>query len=127
MPVEIVVSLENKPGTLAKVAEVLGAAGVNIQGASYATGVRGVSRFIADDADKALAALKAAKFKVKEPKEVLEVTLPDVPGTLATLARKLAKARVNVEAFYIVGAAPTGLRCVLAVDKTEKAKAVLAG
>ncbi len=127
MPVEIVVPIENKPGTLAKIAETLGKAGVNIQGASYATGAKGVARFVTDDADRALAALKAARIKVKQAKEVLDTTLADVPGALGALARKLAKARVNIEAFYIVGTGSAGLRCVIAVDKLDKAKAALMG
>ena len=127
MPTEIVVSLTNKPGTLAKVAETLGAAGVNIQCACYATGARGVVRFVADNPQKALDALKAAKIKVKQSKEVLVATLMDVPGALGAIARKLAKARVNIEAFYVVGAGADGLRCVVAVDRLEKAKAVLSG
>ncbi|MGQ0662672.1 MAG: ACT domain-containing protein [Pseudomonadota bacterium] len=125
MAIEIVVPLENKPGTLAKVAEALGRAGVNVQLASHAVGARGAARLVADDPSKALAALKAARIKVKQSKEVLEATVPDVPGSLGALARKLAKARVNIEAFYIVGADATGLRCVVAVDKLEKAKAAM--
>jgi hypothetical protein len=127
MPVEIVVPIENKPGTLAKVAEALGKAGVNIQGASYATGAKGVARFVANDTDRALAALKAARIKVKQTRDVLEATLADEPGALGALARKLAKARVNIEAFYIVGTNSAGLRCVVAVDKLDKAKAALKG
>lgn len=127
MPVEIVVSLDNKPGTLAKVAETLGKAGVNIQGASYATGAKGVARFVADDTDRALAALKAARIKVKQTRDVLEATLADEPGALGALARKLAKARVNIDAFYIVGTDSRGLRCVVAVDKLDKANAAIKG
>lgn len=125
MATEILVLVENKPGTLARVSETLGRAGVNVQLASYATGARAIVRLITDDSEKALAALKKARIKVKQSKEVLEFTLPDVPGTLATVARKLANARVNIEAFYIVGGDATGLRCVAAVDKLEKAKVAI--
>ena len=125
MLTEIVVPLENKPGTLAKVAEVLGAAGVNLQGIGYATGVRGVMRIIVDDSNKALAALKKAKLKVKQAKEVLELTLPDTPGALGAVARKLAKGRINIEAFYVIGIESSRLRCVLAVNKLDKARTIL--
>jgi hypothetical protein len=125
MPVEIVVPLENKPGTLAKAAEVLGAAGVNLQGIGYATGARGSLRVIADNPEKALAALKKAKLKVKQVKEVLELTVPDTPGALGSVARKLAKGRVNIEAFYVVGGESGRLRCALAVDKIDKARIIL--
>lgn len=127
MPTEIIVSLENKPGTLAKAAEVLGAAGVNLQGIGYASGARGVLRVIANNSEKALAALKAAKFKVKQEKEVLEITLPDTPGALGAVARKLAKGRVNIEAFYVVGSESGGLRCVFAVDRLDKARTIVGG
>lgn len=125
MPIEISIPLENKPGALAKVTEVLGKAGVNLEGIGYATGTRGLLRVVPDNAGKALEALKKAKIKTKTPREVLEARVADAPGALAEIAKKLAKAKVNVEAFYVVGEASGQLRCVFAVDKLEKAKAAL--
>jgi hypothetical protein len=127
MPTEILVALANKPGALAKVAEALGSAGVNFQGVGYASGAGGTLRVVADDPGRALAALKAAKIKVKKTREALELTLPDKPGELGALARKLAKGRVNIEAFYVVGGDSGGLRCILASDKVEKAKTIVRG
>jgi hypothetical protein len=125
MPTEFVVPMANRPGAMAKVAGALGKAGVNAQGIGYATGTQGVLRFIADDARAARAALKSSGIKVKQAKPVLEIRLADKPGSLARLARRLGKAGVNVEAFYIVGAAGKRLRCVLAVNKLAKARAAL--
>jgi len=125
MPTEIAIPLENKPGTLAKVSEVLGNAGVNLEGIGYGSGARGVLRVIPSNVEAALAALKKAKIKAKKPQEVLETRIADAPGALAGVARKLAKARVNVEAFYVVGEASGQLRCVFAVDNLAKAKSVL--
>jgi hypothetical protein len=125
MPKEFVVPLENKPGALAKVAEVFGKAGVNIEGVGYATGARGVLRVITDNEEKARAALEAAKIRTRQVRDVVTVTLPDVPGALGRMSRKLANSRINIEAFYIIGAGPGGLRCVVAVDKPDKARAVL--
>ena len=125
MPHEISIPLDNKPGALAKVTEVLGKAGVNLEGIGYGSGARGVLRVVPSNVDAALAALKKAKIKVKKPQEVLETRIADQPGSLADLARKLAKARVNIEAFYVVGAEGGQLRCVFAVDKIDKAKAVI--
>ena len=127
MPTEITIPLENKPGALAKVTEVLGKAGVNLEGIGYAAGKRGVLRVIADDTQKALSALKAAKVKVKGTQEVLQATLSNRPGALGELARKLGKARINIDAFYVTGEASGTLRCVLAVDKPDKAKALIGG
>ena len=125
MPTEIIVALANKPGAVAKVAEALGSAGVNFQGVGYASGARGTLRVVADDPERALAALKHAKIKVKKTQEALELTVPDRPGELGALARKLAKGRINLEAFYVVGGSSDGLRCIVASDKLEKAKAIL--
>ena len=127
MPMEIIVALANKPGAVAKVAEALGNAGVNFQGVGYASGARGTLRVIADDTERALAALKAAKIKVKKTQEAIELTVPDRPGELGALARKLAKGRVNLEAFYVIGGSTGGLRCVVASDKIEKAKSIARG
>jgi hypothetical protein len=127
MPKEIVIPLDNKPGSLAKVAETLGAAGVNFEGVGYATGVRGLLRIVTNNDEKALNALTGAKVKVKKVNEVVDVTLPDTPGTLGSMARKLAKARINIDAFYVVGSEPGGLRCIVAVDKPDKARALLKG
>jgi hypothetical protein len=127
MAVEIIVPLENKPGTLAKAAEVLGKAGVNLQGIGYSAGARGFLRVVADNPDKAMAALKKAKIKGRQGKEVIEMTLADTPGALAEVARKLAKSRINIEAFYVAGEGSRGLRCVFAVDNPQKAQKVLAG
>ncbi len=125
MPTEILVALANKPGALAKVAEALGSAGVNFHGVGYASGARGTLRVVADDSERALAALKKAKIKVSKTREALELSVADRPGELGALARKLAKGRVNIEAFYVVGSDPGGLRCVLASDKIEKAKTIV--
>src|SRR6185295_2346031 len=103
MAVEIIVPLENKPGTLAKAAEVLGNAGINLQGIGYSAGAKGFLRVVASDPEGALAALKKAKIKAKAGREVIETTLADHPGALADVARKLGKARVNIEAFYVAG------------------------
>ena len=125
MPTEITIPLENKPGALAKVTDVLGKAGVNLEGIGYAAGTRGVLRVIADDTQKALAALKTAKIKVKATQEVLTATLPNRPGALGELARKLGKGRINIDAFYVTGETGGTLRCVLAVDKPDKAKTLI--
>lgn len=127
MATEIVISLQNKPGALAKAAEVLGAAGVNFVGVGYVTGARGVMRVVADHSERALSALKAAKLKVKQTREVIELSLPNRTGALGETARKLAKGRVNLEAFYIVGAESGALQCIVASDKIGKAKSIVRG
>ena len=48
-----------------------------------------------------------------------------MPTAKAVSSTNLRKRRVNSEAFYVVGAGADGLRCVIAVDKLEKAKAAL--
>lgn len=125
MPTEIVVRLENKPGTLADLSETLGGAGVNVQLMGMAIGNEGIARFVADDPDRAVEALLEAGFTITQVKEALEITLPDIPGSLGQIARRLANAGVNLEAWYIVGASPSGLSCVVVPDSLDAAKAVI--
>ncbi len=105
MAKEITVSLPNKPGQLALLADTLGKAKVNIDTLTATTaGGKGVIRLIASDPGKAKRALKAAKIRVTGEREVLEVRLRNKPGTLARVARRLGRAKVNIDTVYVISA-----------------------
>jgi hypothetical protein len=93
---QLVLSLESKPGVLAKVCRTLANAGVNIT-ALYAgeTAGRGKIRLLVSDRAEAVAALKAAKYRVSE-EPVFTQVLENRPGIMAELAERLAQARINV-------------------------------
>jgi len=125
---QLVLSLESKPGVLAQVGRALAGAGVNITAmcAGEATGGRGKIRLVVDNPGRAAEALKAAKLRVSQ-EEALSVSLDNRPGTLADVAAKLARARVNVKCAYATtaGAGPT--QVVLTVSNVAKAEAALGG
>ena len=106
MATEFSVKAPNRPGQLAAVASALGDAKVNIRGitGSTAGGQGTITVAVADkDAGKARRALKRAKIRVSKERKSVEVRLQDKPGTLARAAKRLAKAKVNIESAYVLG------------------------
>lgn len=97
---QISVLLENEPGRLAEVSDLLGKEGINIRAVTVAdTADFGIIRFIVDDPAKAFQVLESNGFPVKE-KEVIAVEAPDHPGGLAAVLKPLNEANINVEYLY---------------------------
>ena len=93
----------NKPGELARVTEALASQAVNIRAiASEGGSDKGFLRIVTGDVATTERALKNAGFQF-ELHEILDVELLDRPGELAKIARRLARAGVNVESIYILG------------------------
>lgn len=119
---ELRVSMEDRPGALAKLADALAKAGVNIETISAATsGGAGDIHILVEDTSAARKALEGAGIKVTGEREMLFVDLEDKPGSLAATARKLAGQQVNIDAIYIVGGA--GGKKQLAIGTADVAKA----
>jgi hypothetical protein len=92
-----IVELENRPGSLARVAAALGDAGVNITtGAGIAVGNSGAFGFLTDNEGGAEAALRSAGIAFRTVAGVM-ASVADAPGGLAAAAKRLAEAGVNVE------------------------------
>jgi hypothetical protein len=125
---QIVVTLQNKPGTLAQLCSTLGKAGVNISAVHGAViARRGKVRLLVDNPDKAKDALKAAKIRFSE-EEAVAIELDNRPGALGEVAEKLAQAKINIKYAYATateGSAKTTV--VLAVPDMAKTLAVLGG
>ena len=97
---QFTVALENRPGRLAQVAEVLAEAKVNILALLGSTaGVQGSVQVVVDNAAKARKALGAAGLASTEG-TLEEYELANKPGALAQLARKLAKNGINIDCAY---------------------------
>lgn len=119
---ELSVTMEDRPGSLAKLADALGKAGVNIEAISASTGAgSGNIRLLVADTASARKALDGAGIKVSGEREMAFVDLADQPGSLAEAARKLASQSVNVDAIYVVGGA--GGKKQLAIGTSDAAKA----
>ncbi len=119
---QLTVSCENRPGTLAHVARVLGDAEVNILGFLTTTsGIEGPVQLILDNVNKGKKALQGAGLAFTEG-ELLQVELPNVPGALGYFAGKLAAKDINITCGFqtaVKGSKKTSV--VLAVSDLEKA------
>lgn len=123
---QLSVSLENIPGALSHVSEILGREGVNIRAISVAdTSDISTVRFVVDDPVKARNILKAHGFSAKET-GVLAVETPDHPGGLNAVLKPLNNAGINVHYLYPhLGRTSNNAIVILGVDKTEEAQKVL--
>jgi hypothetical protein len=97
---QLSVRVENRPGTLAHVARVLGDAKVNILAFLTTTlGAEGSVQVVVDNVNKAKKALEGAGLTYTES-DVFHVELPNVPGALGNLAGKLAAKEINITSGY---------------------------
>ncbi len=119
MTTNLTIILEDRPGTLADVAEALGKAGVNIDGhcALPCEGV-GVLHILVEDTATSLKAIEEAGFEVRDERPVLVLEVEDRPGELGKIARRTAEAGVNVDFIYLA----TRSRIVIGADDLEKAQ-----
>lgn len=122
---EFDVYVQNKPGELAKVCEMLGNYGVNIKAiASERGNDRPMIKIVTDDEATTRSALARTGIGF-DLKDVISVRMPDRPGELGKIARKLARAMVNVESIYIIGKEGSVTDIALTVDDLKKAENAL--
>lgn len=126
MAKQLAVFLENRPGTLARVCEVLGRAKINICAISTSDTVDHiVVRIVVSDPDAAMRIFQEYGSLVVTT-DVLLVHGYNKAGSLAAVARALADASENIEYAYSATApdARQGLM-VLRASQPEKALKVL--
>jgi hypothetical protein len=123
MATDLTLYLDDNPGELARVGDVLGKAGANIAGLCALTSGGGQAEvhILVDDATLAFEALQAAGIKIASEQEVIVLTIEDRPGALGEVARKLGDANVNLTTAYLA----TNTRLVLAADNLADAKSAL--
>jgi hypothetical protein len=126
MTLEFEVYVQNRPGDVARIAEVLSKNAVNIRGISTDLGsTRPMVRVVPDDEASTRSALRAAKMDFSE-REVQIVGLPDRPGELAKITKYISKAGLNIESLYILGSKGANVEEIaIAADVPERAKEVL--
>jgi hypothetical protein len=123
---QISIVLDNIPGALSRMSEILGREGVNIRAISVAdTSDISTVRFVVDDPTKALNILKTHGFRTRET-DVLAVETPDHPGGMNAVLRPLRDSGINVHYLYPhLGRRSGQAIVILGVDKTEEAEKVL--
>ena len=119
---DLTVVLQDRPGTLADMGEILGKAGINIEGICATTfRGEGAIHILVEDSAGARQALEAKGIEVTAEREVLVKEIEDRPGILGEVARKLANAGVNIELVYLA----TKTRLIIGVDNLEKARSAI--
>jgi len=120
---QLSVMLPNKPGQLSGLCKKLAAAKVNIRAVSVVeTTEQGIVRLVVDKSAAARKVVKAAGLGCVLT-DVILVEMVNKPGVLATVAAKLAKAKVNIQ--YVYGSVGPGARdavAVFGVENLAKAK-----
>ena len=120
---EIIVVVDEGPGTLAGIGELLGRSGVNIETlcASSLNG-SGVVHLIVDDGEDAAEVLKANGYKIEQTRPVMTTTIDDRPGELGRYCRRLAEAGVVISSAYVARRANGETELIFAVDDVEAAQ-----
>jgi len=123
---QISVFLENKPGTLASLINVLGENNINLEAFSIAeTESYGIIRIIVDKPEETYKILSQQGWAHSE-NEVLAVTVPDVPGSLGKILNVLASNQISLEYSYAFLSRNAGQACiVLRVSDNKQAEKLL--
>lgn len=115
------VFVENRMGELARVTEALAQNAINIRGlATDRVGPRPAVKVITDDEVSTRKALARAGLEFEES-EVLVLDLIDRPGELAKIARRAARAGVNINSVFLLGRKDTPAALALVADDPKKA------
>ncbi len=119
---EFQLTVQNQPGSFAKVASALADVGITVEiAAGMGRRGEGLIRLVADDPDKTRQVLRSLAVSFEE-KDVLVVGIGASPRALADVLDLLADSGVNVESVY---AAVGRNKLVLAVDKIDRARQAL--
>lgn len=118
---EFKVFVADKPGQLARVTEALASNAVNIRAiASESKHDSSFLRIVTNDVLTTEKALKTAGLKF-EISEIMTLDLADRPGELAKVARRLARAGINVHSIYLLGSKNGRTEIAMVVDDPARA------
>ena len=95
---DLTMRLKNEPGALAAMGEILGKAGVSLEGGCmFVCNGKGIAHFLVEDAEKGSLALRENGIEVITINDVLIQKLKqDVPGQLGKICRLMQQNNVNI-------------------------------
>lgn len=120
---QLSVTMENTPGTLARMCDAFAGKKVNIL-AFMSSGREGKSlvRLIVDRLPVAKRVLEVLGYAYTE-EDVLGTKVPNRPGSLATVAKRLGEAGINIDYAYVGAEAGSSQALVIvSVSDIERAK-----
>jgi hypothetical protein len=122
---DIAVILENRPGALADMGEILGKNGINMNGlCGIPLNDEGIIHILVDDETVAKYVLESAGFKVSGVREVLVLDIGNIagkPGSGGKMARKIGNVGVNIDLIYLA----EHNKIVIGVDNIKRARTAL--
>ncbi len=102
MAFDLVIEVENTPGALAEIASAVSDAGVNLAAATcIGAGDTAELHILVPHPEPVRHALANSHVGITREREVVVIDVEDRPGVLADLARRVAKAGVNLDLVYI--------------------------
>lgn len=124
---QLSVFLENRPGKLFELTELLAQNQVDMRALSIAeTTDFGIARLIVNDVDRAARILREGQF-IAQFSDVLAFAVPDEPGGLHNLLSEFNAARVNIEYMYAFLSGEKGRAyMIFRVTDTARAEKALA-
>ncbi len=124
---EFSVTMENRPGTLARMCAELAERNVNVVALmSIEHGGKSLVRMLVDKPAPAVKALDALGYQYTQG-EVLTTAVANRPGTLGKVVKALGEAGVNINYAYLgaEGESQRHLLLVLSVSDMERGKALV--
>ena len=123
---QISIFVENKPGKMFEMTEILAAAKINLRGLSLAeTEGFGIVRILVDDVYKATTLLKDSGYVNKISKVILVPISNDRPGALSEILGILNAESININYMYAVTGDDNRTYMVLKVNDTNAAELAL--
>jgi len=97
---QISIFVENKPGRIERVAEIMAKANVNIRAFTVmGTYEYGVMKFLVDKPSTALEALKAHGISANK-RQIIAILMDDRPGGLHRVAKIFGQRKINIDDAY---------------------------
>lgn len=122
---DIAVILENRPGALADMGEVLGKNGINMEGlCGIPLNDEAIIHILVEDETVTRYVLESAGFKISAVREVLVMDIGNIagkPGTGGKMARKIGNVGVNIDLIYLA----EHNKIVIGVDDIKRARNAL--
>ena len=120
---QLSVFLANKPGTLAAVCDALAEADINIYALTISDTVdHAIVRMVVSDTQRAQT-LFDERGVVAVDNKVLMIENSNKPGSLARIAERLAKAKINIEYAYLA-TSPSSKKGLLILRPSDTKKAL---
>lgn len=123
---QITLILNNKPGKLSGISELMGSESLNIRAISVAAeGDKSLVKIIVENPERAKNALAGHNYECRI-ENVIAVEVPDHPGGLGAVLKPLKEHEINVDYMYpAIGKHGKNAILIIGTKQLEKAEEVL--